>query len=320
MWDFSILRAVGLVLRTWPFTVLRLMVFLGLTAAYVGATSAGAGIGWGIGHVGSTDFKAAATFWGGLAGFGAVSFWLWTLREYLTWMIVAGHVAALTIAFEGRPLPSGREQIAFAIAAVKARFAEVHALFVLDQLVKGAVGAVTRTFEGLAAFAGAPGLDGLVRLASAVLRMSTTFLDELVLARALIRRSDDAWGNARDSIVLYAQNAGPVLKNAVWLTVFRFVGTVVLFVVLLAPAGALVWFAPGAATGWTMLFALGLAVGLRAAVIDPFCIAALMQTWFTRIEGQRPDPAWETRLEEVSSQFRDLGARAREAFGGRTPG
>lgn len=315
MWEFSILRAIGLVAATWPFTLLRLLVFLVTTAAFVAATSTGAGIGWGVGHVGDADFRHMATFWGGVIGFGGASLVLWGFREYFTWMVVAGHVAALAALFDERPMPSGRAQIAAAIEMVKSRFGEVHALFLLDQAIKAAVGSVTRLFDGVAAFTGLPGLEGLVRLAGAVLRMSTTFLDELVLARALLTRSDDAWGNARSSVVLYAQNAGPILKNAVWLTLFRFIGTIVLFVVLIGPAGALVWFAPGAATGWAMLAALGLALGLRAAVLDPFCIACLMQAWFARIEGETPDPAWEARLDEASKPFREMGARARAAFG-----
>lgn len=310
MWEFSILRSIGLVAATWPFTLLRLLAFVAASAAFVAATSTGAGIGWGVGHVGDAEFRAAATFWGGAIGFGAASFALWGLREYFTWMVVAGHVAALSAAFEGRPLPSGRAQIAAAIAMARQRFGEVHALFLFDQTIKAAVRAVTRLLGEFTAFGGLSGLEGPARLLGAVLRMSTTFLDELVLARALITRSDDAWGNARSSVVLYAQNAGAILKNAAWLTLFRFLGTIVLFVAAIGPAGALVWFAPGRATGWAMLAALGLALGLRAAVLDPFCIASLMQAWFARIEGETPDPVWEARLDEASKPFRDLGARS----------
>ncbi len=317
MWEFSILRALGLVLRTWPFTVLRLAVFLGFVAAYGLAVTVGAGLGWGVGHVGSRDFLESATVIGGLIGFVGVSVWAFTLREYLTYLITAGHVAALTLAFDGRPLPGGRSQIGFALDTVKGRFVEIHALFVLDQAVKATAGVITRSVDWFAGLVGLPGLQGLAQLVGAVLRMSTTFIDEIVLARGIRSGSDNPWETARASLVLYAQNAGSILRTAVWLTVLRWVLSVVLFVMLVGPAGTMAWFFPGAATGWVLIFTLLLTVALQKALIDPFCIAALMQVYFAGIEGQTPDPAWEARLEEASEPFRDMATKARAWFAGR---
>ena len=48
-----------------------------------------------------------------------------------------------------------------------------------------------------------------------------------------------------------------------------------------------------------------------------FAIAALMQVFFARIEGQVPDPEWDAKLAGASDKFRELGAKAKEAFGGR---
>lgn len=320
MWDFSILRSIGLVARTWPFTLLRLAVGLGLAVATLVAVATGAGLGWGIGHVGSADFRAGATIWGGIIGAAGVAIWVWTLREYLLYLIGAGHVAAMVMALDGRPMPGGRGQIAFALAGVRERFGEIHLLFVLDQLVKGAIGAATRTLDWIGWIVGVPGLQGLIRLIEAVIRMSTTFLDELVLAREFRIASSDPWTTAREGIVLYAQNGGAIIRNAVWLTVLRWVATIVLFVVLLAPAAALVWLVPGPTGGWALAFALVLALALQRALIDPFCIASLMQVYLARTEGQTPDPAWDARLAEVSGPFRDLTDRARAAFRDRPAG
>lgn len=314
MWDFSILRSLGLVLRTWPFTVLRLAVTLGITLAYLVAVSLGAGFGWGIGHIGSLDFQHGATVIGGVIGLSAVSIWVWTLREYLVYLLTAGHVAAMTLALDGRELPLGRSQVAFATDVVKARFGEIHLLFVLDQAVKAAVRVVTRLFDQVAWLTGMPGLQGLIGLIEAILRMSTTFLDEVVLAREIRLASDDPWTTAREGIVLYAQNAAVILKNAVWLTVLRWVLTLVLFFVVLAPAGIAVWILPGAATGWTLVFAVMLALALQRALIDPFCIASMMQVYFAATAGQQPDPAWDARLAQASAPFRDLIERGRGAF------
>jgi len=314
MWSFSILRSLGLVLATWPFVVLRVLILGGLTLAFVVAVAIGAGLGWGVGHVGSTDFQAGATVWGGIIGAIGVAVWVWTLREYLLYLVTAGHVAAMVMALDGRALPSGRAQIEFAVATVKARFGEVHLLFVLDQLVKGAVRAVTGLIGAVGFLGFVPGLQPLLRLLEAVLRMSTTFVDEVVLAREIRMASDDPWTTARQGVVLYAQNAKAILWNAVWLTLFRWVVTIGLYIVLLTPTGLAALIVPGPTTAWVLIFTLLFAVALQRSIVDPFCIASLMQVYFARIEGQTPDAAWDTTLAEASAPFRDLVERARGAF------
>ena len=42
MWDFEIGRTLGIVIRTWPFVVLRIIVFFGITVAYIASWCASA--------------------------------------------------------------------------------------------------------------------------------------------------------------------------------------------------------------------------------------------------------------------------------------
>lgn len=314
MWDFSIGRALGLVLRTWPFTLLRLAIWGTILVATIVAVSLGAGLGWGIGHVGGADFRAGATVWGGVAGFAVVVVGLWTLREYLLYLVGAGHVAAMVAVASGRETPGGSAQIRFALAIVKERFGEIHLLWVLDRAVKGAVGAVVGLLVGFENLIGGSGLGGLVQLVRTILRLATTFLDELVLAREIRLTSTDAWTTAREAVVLYAQNAPLVLKNAVWLMILRWVVAVVIFALTVGPAAAVFWILPGPSGGWALLFSVIAAVGLQRALIDPFCIAALMEVWERHIEGQTPDPTWDGRLAEASRPFREIVERAKSAF------
>ena len=51
MWDFEIGRTLGIVIRTWPFVVFRMIVYFGITLAYICATGTGAGVGYGVGHI-----------------------------------------------------------------------------------------------------------------------------------------------------------------------------------------------------------------------------------------------------------------------------
>lgn len=317
MWSFSVGRSLGLVFRTWPFLVLRLGVYLLIALGYLVAVVVGSTIGWGIGHVSSAVPLEAGTLYGGVLGLILVTVFLWWVRDYLLYLLTAGHVAALVQAFEGEPLPASRGQVAAALAVVRNRLGQVSLLFVLDQLVKGAVRAVTRLLDWLTGLVAMPGLKGFAQLVATVIRLSTTFVDELVLARQIRLGAADPWATARESIVLYAQNATVILPNAIWLMLFRWLLTAALFALLVSPAAVFVYLVPGEAAGWTLAFALLLAVALQRALIDPFCIASLMQVYFTAIEGQQPNPEWDDRLAEASQSFRDLVGRGGSVVAGR---
>jgi hypothetical protein len=45
MWDFDIGRSVSIMMRTWPFIVFRMIVYFGITLAYIMATGTGASVG-----------------------------------------------------------------------------------------------------------------------------------------------------------------------------------------------------------------------------------------------------------------------------------
>lgn len=73
---------------------------------------------------------------------------------------------------------------------------------------------------------------------------------------------------------------------------------------------------PGQLAGWAFVLAIVFAWAFKAAFIEPFAIACLMQVYFKTIEGQVPDPAWDARLAEASSKFRELKDKALASFGG----
>jgi hypothetical protein len=311
MWDFSFSRSVGAILRTMPFIVLRLLVYLAIAVAYVFAIGLGAGIGFGFGHLGhSPDAPAAGAGWGGLIGFGLVSAVLYLAREYLLYLVKAAHIAVLVEILDNKPIPQGQGQIAFGTSFVRTHFAESSVLFGVDQIVKGVLRALMRTLNFFTAFLPIPALQTAVRIAEAIIRMSLTYVDEIILAWLIRTRTANPWDGARDALVLYAQNYKHFLKNAVWLSVFMWVTTVVIFVFLLAPAAALVYFIPTAGGWWVAGFALIFAIALKKALLEPLAIASLMQVFFKTVEGQTPDPEWSARLTTASAQFRQLGEKA----------
>ncbi|MBV0914122.1 hypothetical protein [Anianabacter salinae] len=310
MWDFSVGRAFGLMLKTLPFVLLRVAVYFGAALAYVLATGVGAGIGWGIGGFGDEGFRASTTMWGGIAGFGLTAAVMYLLREYILYIVKAGHIAVLIKLLDGEKMPEGRSQITYAREVVTGRFAQASVLFGVDQLVKGVLRAITGLVRGLVTMLPIPGARQAVSVLQAFLRIAVGFIDEVILAYAIRTKSDNAWASAQTALILYAQNYKPMLKNAAWLALIVYGLSFVVFLVFLAPAALAVHLIPGAWSAGGMVFALLFAWAVKAALLEPFAIACMMDVYLRTIEGQAPDPAWEAKLENLSRKFRTLKEKA----------
>jgi hypothetical protein len=309
MWDFSIGRALAMMVQTLPFILLRMAVYFGVAVGYVLVTGTGAGIGYGIGGFGDEEFRAGSTFWGGLIGFGLFAAAMYWAREYILYLVKAGHIAVLVELLDGKPMPEGRSQIAHAAETVRSRFAQASVLFAIDQLVKGVIRAITGLVRGILSVLPLPAVQQLAGILHAFLRVAVGFIDEVILAHAIRTRSDDPWNSARNALVLYGQNYRVMLRNAAWLAAFIYLLSFVVFLVMLAPAALVVYLMPGAWAAGGVVFALIFAWSVKAALLEPFAIACMMQVFFRTIEGQQPDPQWEAKLEQMSAHFRKLKAR-----------
>ena len=310
MWDFSISRSLGLMGQTMPFILLRLAVYFGMAAAYVIVTGTGAGIGWGIGAFGDEGFRTGAIFWGGVIGFGLTAGVLYFLREYVLYIVKAGHIAVLVELLDGRQMPDGKSQVSHASSVVKQRFGEASVLFAIDQLVKGVLRVVTGLVQGIASMLPVPGLRQITGLVRAFLNIAVGFVDEVILAYAIRTGSTNPWQSARIALVLYGQNYKTMLKNAAWLTIIVYGLSFAVFLLMLAPATALVYFIPGAWSAGGFVFALIFAWAVKAALIEPFAVTCMMDVYFRTIEGQSPNPEWDARLSGVSKQFNTIKDKA----------
>ncbi len=312
MWDFDLGQAAGAMRKTMPFILFRMAIYLGITLVYVIGTGMGAGIGYGVTAFGENPGGGAGL--GGLLGFSAVGVAAYWSREYLLYLVKAAHIAVLVDVLDGKPLASSRTQIDNAQQLIRARFTEASVLFGVDQLVKGVLRTLNRLMLALTSWLPVPGLSNLVAFVNRVIEMSLTYVDEIIIAYHLRSGSDNPWQSCRDALVLYAQNYKALLRNAVFLTLFMYLLTFLVFLLVLAPVGALMAVFPGQVGGWSFLVALVLAWSVKAALLEPIAIYALMQVYFKVIEGQNPDPEWSTKLEQASAQFRDLKDKALAAL------
>lgn len=307
-WDFNLMSALNVMRRTAPFIVLRMAVYFGIAILYVVATGGGGGIGFAVTAIG--DGEGVGALYGALFGFAGASGFLYWAREYILYIVKAGHIAVMTKLYDQESFPEGKGQIAYAKDIVTDRFAESNILFGVDQLVKGVLKVITGTLNTVANFIPIPGLNNLVKMFNAVVKMSLTYVDEIMLAHIIRTDAENPWQESQRALILYAQNYKSMLKNAVWLSLMMWILTIIVFVVMLAPAAAIVALYPGEAGVWGVVIAFIFAWSAKAALIEPVAIYSLMQVYFKKIEGQEPDPEWEKRLDKASKHFRELKDKA----------
>jgi hypothetical protein len=302
--------AFRLLLQTGPFVLVRLGVLGALTVA---------AIVWWVLLVGGFTLLARATpllgwAWAVLLCFIAGSIWRFGAR-YLLYLLEAAHIAVLTELITTGSIANGKEgMFQYGRRVVTERFGEVTVLFALDSLIEGIVGAFNRTLDWVANLLPIPGLDSVMGVVRSVLRASTTYIDESIFSYNLARGDDNAFRSSRDGLIYYAQNAREILKTGLWVVIVDRVFTVVIWMVMLAPAFALAYLIPGAASLAGLLMASLFAANVRSAVLRPLLLTMVMVKFHSLVQGQAIDLVWDQRLNAASSKFGELKRKA-EAWG-----
>lgn len=246
-----------------------------------------------------------------LAGCGG--FGLRFLKEYVLYMLQAGQLALLVELIDKGELPAGASQTEWAKERVTHYFKEVSALALVDQLVKGIIGALNRTLFDVMTVLPIPGMDGVAKLAQTVVDFSLTYVDESIIAYTFRTRNENVFDSACGGVILYCQAWKGLLKNAVALTLLSYLFVAVAAVVLLVPLGILALMLPH---NWEILrlFLFGTAlVGGWAAkwiLFDPLACTATVLTFLRETEGMQPDAVWEERIAQASGKFGELKAKA----------
>jgi len=318
MVDFKLGQVLSTLWKTKEFVLFRFLIYMGITLAYIIGTGGGGGIGYMLGSVG--DGKETGLFYGMVGGFSLVSGVLFYVREYLLYLVKAGHIAVIVKHLDGEAMPENKSQIKYAQEVVKERFKESSVLFGVDQLIKGVLRTFTRIFSGVMSFL--PIIPPpIVKFINGVVTMSLTYVDEVILAYYIRNNSKNPWEDSRKALVLYAQNYKTFLKNALFLTVITWVLSLLVLIIVFAPLAALLSLVGYAGNVWVFILAIVTAWGIKSALIDPIAMTALMQVFFKVTEGQEPNPEWEAKLERGSKKFVALKDKAvawgKSKFGGK---
>jgi hypothetical protein len=313
--DHGLGTAISLLIQSLPYALARFGILLGFAVAcIVWIVVAFGGAAW----LGTHIAGAFGFVWLLICIGGAGFFWGAILR-YVLHLLACGHVAVLTELITHGQVGNGSESmLAYGKRVVTERFGQVNALYALNLLVRGVLAAFHRTLDWVGEILPIPGLESLANVVNVILRAATRYLDKVILSYNLARGDHDPWIGAREGMVYYAQNAVPILKTAVWIVILERVLTVVLWLVLLAPAATITWMLPSSvreSAGIVTILIAAILVGpLRAAFLKPLFLIMMMVRFHALIENQPINEEWDARLSMVSDKFRTLGTQAKAAF------
>ena len=307
----GLMSAVGLMTRSLPYAMMRFAVLMAYSVAcIIWIVVAVGGAVWLGSHI-------AGVF--GFAWFvtcAVIAGWFWTtILRYLLHLIECGHVAVLTeLIVHGRVGNGTESMFAYGKRIVTEKFGQVNVLFALNLLVRGVVNAVHNTIEGIGNMLPIPGLDSIARLVTTIMRAATRYLDKVIFSYNLARADDNPWRDAQDGLVYYAQNAKPILKQAVWIVVLEYALSIALWIVLLIPAAMVTAILPQSVreTGGivTIVIAILFALAARGAFLKPLFLIMVMVRFHVLIEHEAINQPWVDRLNQISDKFRDLGKQA----------
>jgi hypothetical protein len=197
---------------------------------------------------------------------------------------------------------------------VTERFGQVNALFALDLLIKGVVGAFNRTLNFVAGLLPIPGLQSVMGIVNAVVRAATSYIDETIFSYNLARGDENTWRSSKDALIYYAQNSKEILKTAVWVVVLDKVLTAVVWAVMLAPAFLMLAILPesakpGGFIGGLVIAAL-FASNVRQAFLKPIFLVMVMTKFHVMVRNQSINLEWDQRLSSVSRKFGEIKDKA----------
>jgi hypothetical protein len=298
--------AVSLLLKTAPFLLARLGILSALTVAAI--------LYWIVLAGGFVLLAKASPLlgWAWIIALGVVAGGIWRFAvRYMLYLLKAAHIAVLTELITTGKIGNGSEgMFQYGKRIVTERFGQVNVMFGLDMLIDGIVGAFNRTLDWIANLLPIPGLDSVMGVVRAVLRASTTYIDETIFSYNLARGDENVFRSSKDGLIYYAQNAESVLKTGLWVVVLDKVLTVIIWVVMLGPAFLLGYLLPGAASLAGLIFAALFAANVRSAVLRPLFLTMVMVKFHAVTRNQAIDLVWDQRLASASDKFGELKSKA----------
>ncbi|MBL7684453.1 MAG: hypothetical protein JNK65_00245 [Deltaproteobacteria bacterium] len=303
-------KASAILIRTLPYVVLRILIYAAFGFLFLLYWFLVYLLGQAVAHL-HENIRIGVWLVALFLPFPIIKFF----REYILYVVKAGHLAVIAELASKGSLPDGINQISWGKEQVVNRFKETSVLFVVDRLVLGVIGTVNSIMYSMGSmFSGIPGMEGMMSFARTVLRFSLTYMDESILARNFIKPQESVWESAKNGVILYAQSWKEILKTALMLGVLSILSYAILLALYFIPAYALIKAYPALQWVW-ILSAFTFAWITKLALLDPFCLTNMVIVYLKETEGKIPDRTWEGKLEAASGKFRELKQKALESAG-----
>ena len=308
MATINVLQATESFEKTMVMGLYRLGICLAISFSYILATFMGAGAGFAVGSLG-TDHSLFASI-GAFVGFGACGFILYTIRPSLFFSPRAAHIALLEKALRGDTTTAEKNQIDAGKSLVTARFQKASTLFALDQSVKSVLTDLLFKINPVA--------RGIPDIANRILRgivrwfvsLPLAFSDEVLIGFVFRQESESPVTAAKTALIYYAQNFKELFKTASILFAAVIIGICALYMLFRIPVGWALEFIPFSVGAWSIMCSVLLAWSFISAFFEPIVFVILMGQFFAIVKDQSPDPDWERKLLEISSEFNYLSKDA----------
>jgi len=307
--DLQLGRALGIVMQTVPYILYRAAVYGCICLGVAFYLLVLALIGWVFGSGAAVVLFFITLIGGSFLGLGRL------LKEYVLYMLQAGHIALITEIVENGKLPEGISQTRWAKDRVMGYFKELSALALVDQLLDGIIRTINRRLFNVMNALPIPGMQGAAKVAGKIVDFSLTYVDESVIAHTFRTKNENVFDAAKTGIVLYAQSWQGILKNAVAVTLLSYLFVVVTTIIFLVPLGAVALLLPETWTAtkfFLFVFAIFLGLSAKWILFDPIACTSTILTFLKESEGREPNPEWEARIDGVSDKFRELKVKAAE--------
>ena len=231
-------------------------------------------------------------------------------REYLLYLVKAGHVAVIAKLVTDGKLPDNTGQIAYGKSLVTSHFKQSSILFLIDRTIHGVITALSSFMMRMTDFLSAvPGIDGLRKMMRGILYFSLSYIDEAILARYFVKPTPNPWDNARQGIILYAQAWKSFLSTALIAGLISILSFPIFLIFTLGPALAV---SIGHAQERWLYIMIGVISAwiLKAIFIEPFTLTLMIVTYLKETENLVPNAEWEQKLANFSSKFRSIQEKA----------
>lgn len=310
MKDFSVKRAFWMVARTWPFYVIRLVVFSGLL----------------YGLIRTFGFMLDSPFHSPLHPFSEEAWAAYPLARaigqglvytaaswfclFLLYLLKPAHAAAMVHLAGGQAPQKLRSLTGYGFGFIRRNFRQLVLLFIATSLVGVALRYLVSPILAVMFRLRPPDFPVYVfninavflayNFLSVVVRAVYGFIVMMIVAHAIKTGREISVAAARDVVILFAQNHWAFVKNGVFVTLVAYVVTILLIGVFAVP----MLFGGGLAAAYVFWYGLVVVLAVKAALLEPLAIACMLQVFFKRTEGQTPDPVWQARLNAAAAFVR----------------